>query len=121
MAAAYGHVRIAELLVRHGAVIDATTPVRTFSHLSCGKTDISTVLIGHQNGMTPLHVACLYDNIPTITLLLELGGSYDIEDKVSRLIDILAAHSPARMTDIVNIPYLTVFCAAEQADGTLVL
>ncbi|TMW58596.1 hypothetical protein Poli38472_010155 [Pythium oligandrum] len=93
LAAQNNDVEAANLLLNHGAAVDATTSmdVRTSLHLAAERnnTEVMTVLINHgaaidaasQDGNTPLHVAAMYDRFAAVTALVNRNASIQAVDE----------------------------------------
>lgn len=87
----------AEMLIKHGADIDAQNSVCTISFVIikpiiyflqwfCFWSFISFIFISvacDQYGNTPLHLAAQFDNTETEEMLIKLGANMDIQNRVS--------------------------------------
>ena len=100
VAAEGGHIDVAELLLRHGAIVNAEDDdgwTALYAAARARHTDMAELLLRHgayvniqikstgiNDGDTALHQAAQNKDTYMIELLLKHGASVDIEDKFGR-------------------------------------
>ena len=100
LAAQNGHVKVAKLLLKRGAPLDAKTKVRARqSHRGShapplGASKLTHVRYAAQLGLTPLSISSYNGHVDVATLLIKRGASHDVQDAVRARHPRRSPHAP---------------------------
>lgn len=107
-AARWGNVDTAQLLIDHGADVNAVSMSRTALHeaITYGHNEVVALLLAQPaidlngrelgTGYTPLHTAVQHERLAIVGRLLELGADPKIQDQAGNTPHDLAAHKTDR-------------------------